>query len=68
MQQIDKLILKIQRHEQEGFWLILIALIGCSIGYSINLTRSLVESLVILTLMIGYIVLCLRLLYPYIEK
>jgi hypothetical protein len=68
MKRIDKLILKIQQHNHEGFWLILIALIGITIGYSSNCVRSIWESLILLVFMIGYILLCIRLSYRYIQR
>jgi hypothetical protein len=67
MQQIDNLIIKIQQHEHEGFWLILIALIGITMGYSSNWVSGIWESLVLLAFMIGYILLCIRLLHRYIH-
>ncbi len=63
MQRIDNLILKIQQHNYEGFWLILIALIGITMGYSSNWVSGFWESLILMAFMIGYILLCIRLLY-----
>lgn len=67
MQHIDKLILKIQQHNHEGFWLILIALIGITMGYSSNWISGIWESVILLALMIGYILGCIRLIYRYIQ-
>jgi hypothetical protein len=67
MKRIDKLILKIQQHNHEGFWLILIALIGITMGYSSNWVSGIWESLILLAFMIGYILLCMRLIYRYIQ-
>ena len=68
MQRIDNLILKIQQHNHEGFWLIFIALIGITMGYSSSLVSGIGESIFLLTLMIGYILLCMRLIYRYIQR
>ena len=68
MKKIDKLILKIQQHNHEGFWLILIALIGITMGYSSNWVSSILESLILLAFMIDYILGCIRLLYRYIHE
>jgi hypothetical protein len=68
MKRIDKLILKIQQHNHEGFWLMLIALIGIVMGYSSNWVSGIWESLILLAFMIGYILLCIRLLYRYIQR
>jgi hypothetical protein len=68
MKRIDKLILKIQQHNHEGFCLILIALIGITMGYSSNWVSDIWESLFLLAFMIGYILLCIRLLYRYIQR
>ena len=68
MKKIDKFILKIQQHNHEGFWLILIALIGITMGYSSNWVSGIWESLILLAFMIGYILLCIRLFYKYIQE
>ena len=68
MKKIDKFILKIQQHNHEGFWLILIALIGITMGYSSNWVSGIWEILILLAFMIGYILLCVRLLYRYIQE
>jgi hypothetical protein len=68
MKRIDKLILKIQQHSHEGFWLTLIALIGTTMGYSSNWVSGIWESLILLAFMIGYILLCIRLVYKYIQR
>lgn len=68
MQHIDNYILKIQKRSHEGFWLILIALIGITMGYSSNWVSGIWESLILLVFMIGYILLCIRLLYRYIQR
>lgn len=67
MGKIDKLILRIQQHEHEGFWMILIAFLGIVIGYSSNVVSSILEILILLTSMICYVLICLRLLYRYIQ-
>jgi hypothetical protein len=67
MKRIDKLILKIQQHNHEGFWLILIALIGITMGYSSNWISGIWESVILFALMIGYIIGCIRLIYRYIQ-
>ena len=68
MKRTNKLILKIQQHNHEGFWLLLIALIGITMGYSSSWVSGIWESLILLTFMIGYILLCIRLLYKYIQR
>ena len=67
MKIIDNLILSIQQHEHEGFLLILIALLGITMCYSFNVVSGILESSALLVLMAVYILICLTLLYRYIQ-